>query len=53
LVFLVRDEGLEQAQKTIMDEMSRVLDWMPGLPVAAEIGPRQALSGNQTMMSAD
>jgi len=38
LVFVVPDDEVEEASSVIMEEMTRVPDWIPALPLAAEIG---------------
>jgi hypothetical protein len=38
LVFVVPTEQVEAAKKTISDEMTKTPEWLPGLPVAVEIG---------------
>lgn len=44
LAFVVPDENVEEAKKTILEELIRVPDWMPDLPLAAEIGVGQNYS---------
>jgi hypothetical protein len=38
LVFAVLEEQIEEAKKTILDEILRPPSWLPELPLAAEIG---------------
>ena len=38
LVFVVPEDDVEAAKKTIMEEMLRPPEWMPELPLAAETG---------------
>ena len=41
LVFVVASDRVESARKIISGEMTRAPDWMPGIPLAVEIGVGQ------------
>ena len=41
LVFVVLDAFVEDAKLIIIEEMTRDPDWLPGLPLAVEIGVGQ------------
>jgi len=41
LVFVVLDAKVEESKKLILDEMTREPKWLPGLPLAVEIGVGQ------------
>jgi DNA polymerase len=38
LVFLVPNDNVIESKAIISEEMTRVPDWLPGLPLAVEIG---------------